>query len=99
MFIKYLHGHGQSSLFRISACQRHPGDVERVGEGAESLCPDNAKVARTTAGNLSEGTVEDVSENMRAQTSNHSRASLVTIRDSEVSMIGGSVNIKQQTYK
>jgi hypothetical protein len=61
------HGHGKRSFFGIVTSEGHPGDVERVREGPERLCPDDAKVLCSAAAvELGEATVEDVAEKMAA---------------------------------
>lgn len=62
-----LHCHSESSLFRVSAGQGHPSDVQRMREGSECLRPHDTKVSDASkATELREDSVEDVSKKMQA---------------------------------
>ena len=61
------HGHGKSTLFRISTSERHPGNVQWMGEGAEDLGPDNTKVSDISVGNLGKDSVENVTDDVARQ--------------------------------
>jgi len=63
-----LHGHGDGTFLGIGTGEGHPGDVERVGECAEGLSPDNTEVTDLLAFELGESTVEDVADHMASKT-------------------------------
>lgn len=74
------HSHGQSADFGILAGERHPGNVERVAEGAKSLGPDNAKVTGSLeSGVVGEDAVQDVAEQMAGHASNDGLATDITV--------------------
>lgn len=79
MIDRYSHGHGKSSLLRVVASKRHPGNVEGMRKGTKGLSPDNTKVADTSDAELSKDTVKDVTEQMHAQASHDGLRSLVTV--------------------
>ena len=70
--------HGQSPLLRVVAGQRHPSNVERVGEGTKRLGPDNAKVTHASlVRQLGEGAVENVAEQVHAEAGHDGLAAAV----------------------
>lgn len=58
--------HGESALFRVVAGERHPGDVQGVGEGSEDLRPDHAEVGDVAFAEFGEDAVEDVAQHVHA---------------------------------
>lgn len=76
-----LHGHGERAHFRVGAGKRHPGDVERVGEGLECLRPDHGKVACTLVlGDVHrESAVEHDAKKMAAETGNDCLGAFVAV--------------------
>ena len=76
-----LHGHGESSLFRIIASQRHPCDVERMRKCAECLGEDNTEVADSSAVEFREDAVEDIAQKMHAQSGDDCLSAFVTRSD------------------
>lgn len=76
--MNHLHCHSKSAFFGIVAGQRHPGDVEGMREGSERLSPNNSKVSHTTKAKLCKDTVEDVTEEMHAETSYDGFTTFVT---------------------
>lgn len=61
-----LHRHGQRPLFRIPASERHPSDVQGMGERPESLRPDHTKVSHAPHVNLGKDPVEHISHQVEA---------------------------------
>jgi len=56
----YLQCHGERPLLGIVAGQRHPGDVQRLGDGPEYLREDDAEVAGAALADAAENPVQDV---------------------------------------
>jgi hypothetical protein len=80
------HRHGECSLFRVFAGERHPGDVERMRKGPECLCPDYPKVSYAAQVDLGEDAVENVAEEMQAHTSNNGLSTLGAIQKELISV-------------
>ena len=78
---KNLHSHSDSAFLGISASERHPRDVQRVGESSKDLSPHYTKVfgALPVGSVFGEAAVEDVSDHVAGQTSDDGFTSEVAV--------------------
>lgn len=64
-----LHGHGKCSFLRVFASERHPCNVEWVGECPKGLRKDDAKVTWSSLVDFGEDPIEDVTKHMHTEAS------------------------------